>query len=335
MSIGILNILSITADSWAMDAPLSTDLPPPDSTEPAQAVLAEVTCTWAEQADVLKSVLAVIVHAARDMLILEAADQHPALPSVGTAMFVAGANQRVYGRLAEHGRTGRFLVSLGTRPVRRDPRLRVSLTGTLRSASLPEPVHIEIADLTTSGARVRGIALAAGSQVALDFTPPGRDEPVTVRARVTRSQRRCRASLGRSRLSPRRPARRTLSASRGRSAGLFRGAHPVDHRLLLLAQGTATPQLLRQGTQEVALPVAPRLEADQLGRIGLNAPRRFESQRFEILHAAVEGAELRQPVGQLVARDRQRGRAAIPTVTDRRFVRSGRAAGLPRCRGWP
>jgi hypothetical protein len=68
--------------------------------------------------------------------------------------------------------------------VRRSIRLRVSLVGTLRCPALPEPMPIEIADLTTGGARVRGVELPVGTHVAIEFTPPGRDQPVTVRALV-------------------------------------------------------------------------------------------------------------------------------------------------------
>jgi hypothetical protein len=182
--IGVLNILSITADSRVMDSPPSIVQRSATNSEPAQAVLAEVTCSWGEGQDGTDSTLALIVHAARDMLVLEAADPTRALPRMGTTVHVVGTTQAVFGRLAEHGRAGRFLVSIGDRPVRRDLRLRVSLTGTLRNATLPGPVSVEIADLTTSGARVRGIELPSDSQVALDFVPPGRDDMVTVRARV-------------------------------------------------------------------------------------------------------------------------------------------------------
>jgi PilZ domain-containing protein len=167
-----------------MDSPLSIVPRTTHHSEPAQAVLAEVTCSWGEGADDADSTLAAIVHVGRDMLVLEAADPARALPPMGSALHVVGATLDVLGRIAEHGRAGRFLVSMSNRPVRRDLRLRVSLTGVLRSAALSGPVQVEIADLTTSGAKVRGIELPSGSQVALDFIPPGRDDTVTVRARV-------------------------------------------------------------------------------------------------------------------------------------------------------
>jgi hypothetical protein len=54
----------------------------------------------------------------------------------------------------------------------------------MRSNSSSEWTDVELADLTTGGARVRGLELPVGSQISLGFTPPGRTEPVTVRALV-------------------------------------------------------------------------------------------------------------------------------------------------------
>jgi hypothetical protein len=61
---------------------------------------------------------------------------------------------------------------------------QTSLRGTLRSRALSAPRTVEIVDLTTGGARIRGVELPVGTQVTLDFTPPYRDEPVSVRAVV-------------------------------------------------------------------------------------------------------------------------------------------------------
>jgi hypothetical protein len=115
------------------------------------------------------------------MLVLEAIDPQTVLPPLGTRIEIRGVG---VGRLAEHGRVGRFLVALGDRPVRRALRLKVSLPATLRGPALSAPQTVEIVDLTTSGARIRGIELPVGSQVTLDFTPPYRDDPVSVRASV-------------------------------------------------------------------------------------------------------------------------------------------------------
>jgi PilZ domain-containing protein len=145
----------------------------------SNAVLAEVTCTWGSEA-----ISAAVVHSARDMLVLEATDPAVNLPSIGTTLQVSDGTDEVTGRLAEHGRGGRFLVSIGDRPVRRSLRLKVSLPATLRCRALPEPKIVEIVDLTPGGARIRGLELAVGTSVTLDFTPPYRREPVSVRATV-------------------------------------------------------------------------------------------------------------------------------------------------------
>jgi len=160
--------------------------PPADSTDvhdqvgAAHAVLARAELDWASG----QRTTAVLLHAARTVLVLEGVDPHQVLPPLGTQVTVAGAGEPQHGRLAEHGRGGRFLVSIGERAVRHSLRLRVALRGTLRSPALPAPLEVEIVDLTTGGARVRGVELPVGATVALDFTPPGRNDPVTVRALV-------------------------------------------------------------------------------------------------------------------------------------------------------
>jgi hypothetical protein len=170
-----------------MDSPTSIEPETDDTAGPAHAVLAEVICSWgssSEDGPHPERAAAVILHAARDLLVLEAADPRQTLPPPGTLVHVRGESQNLTGRVAEQGRAGRFLVCLGSRPVRRSIRLRVSLPGTLRCPLLPEPKLVEIIDLTTAGARVRGVELPVNTQVALDFTPPGRNESVTVRALV-------------------------------------------------------------------------------------------------------------------------------------------------------
>jgi hypothetical protein len=170
-----------------MDSPAPHTFATPDTVDPAHAVLAEVACRWGDADD---HTSAVIVHSARGMLILETTDPSCSLPPLGTQMRVTTETEEFVGRLAEHGRGGRFLVALGSRPVRRAPRLRVSLPGTLRSPNADDPMSIEIVDLTTGGCRVRGVELAVGTYVALDFTPPGRDQSVTVRAQVVHGTHR-------------------------------------------------------------------------------------------------------------------------------------------------
>jgi hypothetical protein len=169
-------------DSPAMPADDSATL---DERGPAQAVLAQVDLSWASG----QHTRALVVHTAPTMIVLEALDHERSLPPLGTIVEINGHAEPLTGRLAEHGRAGRFLVSVGKRAVRRAPRLKVSLPGTLRSRDLQTSMDIEIADLTTAGARVRGVELPVGSPVTLDFTPPGRTDSVTVRATVAHGTR--------------------------------------------------------------------------------------------------------------------------------------------------
>ena len=154
--------------------------------------LAKVTCSWGEG-----SAVAVVVHSAPHMLVLEATDPRVGLPAVGTELRVNGEDVRLSGRLAELGRAGRFLVSVGPRPVRHSLRLPVRLPATLRRPGLDGATDVEIVDLTSAGARLRGIQLQTDTQITLDFVPPGRTQPVTVRAVVVHNKLRgAQASLG-------------------------------------------------------------------------------------------------------------------------------------------
>ena len=173
-----------------MDLRVSTDVgDAAGATQPAQAVLAEVTCTWSHDMNAPELATAVVVHAASEMLVLEASNPRQVFPALGTLMQVSGDIEHLTGRLAEEGRAGRFLISVGDRPVRGVLRLRVSLPGILRCASLDSPEAVEIVDLTTGGARLRGVDLPAGTHVTFDFTPPGRTESVTVRALVAHASK--------------------------------------------------------------------------------------------------------------------------------------------------
>ena len=169
-----------------MDSPAPPDLFADDTHLTVNPVLAEVACSW-DEAEGLDAghVTAAVMHSAHGVLVLEANDSGLPLPPVGAPIMVTGMHDEpLYGRMAEHGRAGRFLVSVGDRPVRRSARIRVALPGALRASHLPMPLPVEIVDLTTGGARVRGVELPVGSEATLEFTPPGRDEAVSVRAVV-------------------------------------------------------------------------------------------------------------------------------------------------------
>jgi hypothetical protein len=146
----------------------------------AREVLTEVQVSWEDEA----GLPAYLIHAARNMLVLEGGDAERRLPAPGTAVQITSTHETIVGRVAEHGRAGRFLVALGDRPVRRADRLRVSLPASIRATDQQHATAVEIVDLTTSGARVRGVELPVGSEVNLRFVPPGRSEAVTVRAQV-------------------------------------------------------------------------------------------------------------------------------------------------------
>jgi hypothetical protein len=175
-----------------MDSTATPDLSSTEQTTVVNAVLAQVHVTWknADSDEAAGEVTAAVLHSGRGMLVLEAMDHDVHLPSLGTTLEVRGETTQCTGRLAEHGRGVRFLVSVGERPVRRAPRLKVSLPGVLRGPSLERAQTVEIVDLTTGGARIRGVELPVGSQVTLDFTPPYRDEPVSVRAYVAHGTHR-------------------------------------------------------------------------------------------------------------------------------------------------
>ena len=89
-------------------------------------------------------------------------------------------------RLAAYGATGRFLVSIGERAIRRSRRFPVDLPGVARASQLPGPVEVRVVDLSTGGARVEGIELPVSSELELRFTPPGRPTPITVLGFVVR-----------------------------------------------------------------------------------------------------------------------------------------------------
>jgi hypothetical protein len=122
------------------------------------------------------------------VLLLQTRDTVNALPTLGTPvrLRLEWDRQLVSGRLAAHGVSGRFLVTIGERAIRRSRRFSVNLTGIARSAQLPGPVNVRITDLSTGGARVEGVQLPVGSDLELQFTPPGRPAPLTVLGFVVR-----------------------------------------------------------------------------------------------------------------------------------------------------
>ncbi len=144
----------------------------------------ELRVTWAERT----ATSAIVIYATAEVVLVEGeAPRGMALP-IGTPvrLSVYRTGALVTGRLAARGRGQRFLVSLGSRPIRRAERVQVDLPVVVHSASLPSPVAARITNLSRSGARLRGVHVPIGSDVDLTFTPPGQSTPVTVRAVVVR-----------------------------------------------------------------------------------------------------------------------------------------------------
>lgn len=130
-----------------------------------------------------------IVQATSSVLLLEG--DRPAgtpLPS-GSPVRVGlpGTPQMLPARLAAYGQQNRFLVALGSRAIRGAARARVDLRAVAHYPSAPNGQAMRVVDLSSSGARVRGMPLPIGSEFDLTLVPPGRADLVTLRCVVVRS----------------------------------------------------------------------------------------------------------------------------------------------------
>ena len=136
------------------------------------------------------SLAAEVLGSTSNVLLVEVRDTSAGLPPLGTPirLRLEWDRQVLHGRLAAHGVSGRFLVSIGERPIHRSRRVAVDLRAVARSGQLSSgAIDVRITDLSTGGARVEGMLLAVGSDVELHFTPPGRSAPITVLGFVVRS----------------------------------------------------------------------------------------------------------------------------------------------------
>ena len=108
-------------------------------------------------------------------------------PELGTPVEVSlpGSARVVPARLAAFASDGRFLLAVGKRPVRGAMRVFVDLPGRIEIDGRLSPVRV--VDLSSSGARVRGVAQPeVGAECGLSFVPPGRQEAPTLRCVVVR-----------------------------------------------------------------------------------------------------------------------------------------------------
>jgi PilZ domain-containing protein len=135
------------------------------------------------------SVHAEVLGSTENVLLIQGSADNPSLPALGTPVRLRlNWDRRILnGRLAAHGVGGRFLVTLGERAIRRSRRFSVDLSGLARSASRAAGVEVRITDLSTGGARVEGLDLPIGTELALQFAPPGNAAPIDVLGFVVRT----------------------------------------------------------------------------------------------------------------------------------------------------
>jgi hypothetical protein len=136
-----------------------------------------------------QTIKAEVIGSTDNVLLLQGSDPDATLPPLGSPMRVriVWDRQLLIGRLAAHGVAGRFLVSIGERAIRYSRRFPVDLPGIANSAHLYGPVEVRVVDLSTGGARVRGIDLPVGTEIQLQFTPPGQTAQLTVLGFVVRA----------------------------------------------------------------------------------------------------------------------------------------------------
>jgi hypothetical protein len=134
-------------------------------------------------------VRAEVLGSTANVLLLQGPTDNVWLPLLGTPVRLRldWDRQLVNGRLAAEGVAGRFLITVGERAIRRSRRFPVDLPGLVRSNHLYGGTEVRITDLSAGGARVQGIDLPVGSDIGLQFTPPGRSAPIDVMGFVVRS----------------------------------------------------------------------------------------------------------------------------------------------------
>jgi hypothetical protein len=170
---------SVQEDSSAQTVDQRTG---PVHSELAQTASEEVLVQWSSSC-----VVANVLHATESILLLQGTFGPGARPVVGTPLTIRLPDQQkaLEGRLAGFGQKQSYLVALGTRGIRQAPRYKVNLPAIAHGGVVPQPVRVELVDVSRSGARVRGLALQAADELKLTFYPPGDPKPVHMRAVVT------------------------------------------------------------------------------------------------------------------------------------------------------
>jgi hypothetical protein len=132
-----------------------------------------------------------ILHVTSSVLLLEGDKpraQHTLKAGTPVRVGRPGRPPTTPARLAADGQGARYLLALGLRAVRGTQRVRVDVPALVGAPGLPGPVSARIVDLSTSGVRVRGLALQPGADCEVSFVPPGRQELVTARGVVVHQQ---------------------------------------------------------------------------------------------------------------------------------------------------
>jgi PilZ domain len=147
----------------------------------------DLLVTWGKEVTVAK-----ILHVTHSVILLEGPKPRArhALKA-GTLVRVGrpGRPPSVPARLAADGQGARYLLALGLRAVRGTQRHRVNIPAIVGATGLQGLVAARIVDLSSSGARVRGLTLQPGADCEVSFVPPGRRELVTTRSVVVHQQK--------------------------------------------------------------------------------------------------------------------------------------------------
>jgi hypothetical protein len=158
------------------------DLAEADSVEELDAVAGQdLLIAWGREVT-----RASILHVTSSVLLLEGDKPRARALAPGAPVRIGrpGRTPSVPARLAADGQGRRYLLTLGSRAVRGTPRARVDLPAIVGATNLPGPVAVRVVDLSTSGARLRGLELPVGANCEVSFVPPGRRDLVTRRSVV-------------------------------------------------------------------------------------------------------------------------------------------------------
>ena len=127
-----------------------------------------------------------VLYASPDIVVLQARLTLPKWSVGADVRLLKDNGQAATGRIASFGQGGRFLVTLGSRAIRRSARRKLDIPAVVWAGSPLAAYPATILDVSRTGARLEGLKLVVGSELALRFTPPGSDHEFTLRGIVVR-----------------------------------------------------------------------------------------------------------------------------------------------------